>query len=129
MNRETVKNIRIAMEIALGAVENEFGVFVKVGRASFTDSNCNFKVEIADIDSESGEVLSKEAEDFKLRAHQYGLKADDLGREFSFGGDTFKITGLAPRRPKYPVIGMNVDNGKPYKFGADLVVNALRKVS
>lgn len=55
-------------------------------------------------------------DDFKLHCHLYGLKPEHLGATFRSGSATYKITGLVPSRPKYPISAINVRTGRGYKF-------------
>ena len=64
------------------------------------------------------------AQDFKLMATAFGLKADDLGRQFQSRGWVYTITGLKPGAPKFPIIADRID-GKSFKFPASVVKNAL----
>jgi hypothetical protein len=66
--------------------------------------------------AESGEALTRSANEFKFMASRYGLAPEDLGREFSDGNRTYKIVGLKPRSTRYPVIAES--GNKRYKFAA-----------
>lgn len=126
MDRDKVKQLRKSLEVALNAVENEMNVKVNIGSARYSKNDCIFKLEIADI-QENGEVFNREAADFKMYACTYGLDPYDLGKEFSHGGERFRITGLKTRRHKFPVSAVGVENGKQYKFPVDIVKFALEK--
>ncbi|MEZ0017842.1 hypothetical protein [Sinorhizobium fredii] len=54
------------------------------------------------ITAPDGKTLNLDKEMFALLAEQYGLEAADFEREFIAGGERFRITGIDPRRPKYP---------------------------
>jgi len=125
MDRAKVKMLRVALENALKTVEENFNVKVNIGNGSYNDSNCSFKTEFADV-SANGEVKSKEAEDFKLYATQFGLEPDDFGKTFTSNGSEFKITGLSTRKRKYPVLGTRVEDGRKFKFAVDMVKYALK---
>ena len=122
MDRQKAKDIRefIETNISFTELEEKFGVKVTLKSGNYTNSNLAMKIEFADI-GENGEVNTREAEDFKARAELYGLKPEDLGREFSNGNDTFKITGLKPRSRKFPILAVNTKNGKVYKLAAQMV--------
>ncbi len=51
----------------------------------------------------------------------------DYGRQFSTGRELFKIVGIDPRRPKYPVSAERIPDGQGFKFTADQVALLLQK--
>lgn len=55
------------------------------------------------IPAPAGKALNLDMEMFALLAEQYGLEAADFKREFIARGERFQITGIDPRRPKYPI--------------------------
>ena len=50
-----------------------------------------------------GTALDPERLRFEALAEAFGLSAADYGRHFSTGRETFRIFGIDPRRPKYPI--------------------------
>lgn len=65
-----------------------------------------------------GEIFNPDKAMFETLAEHYGLDPDDFGREFSTGTETFRITGIEPRRPKYPVSAERLSDQRPFKFTA-----------
>jgi len=63
---------------------------------------------------------------FEALADGVGLAPEDFGKEFSTGRETFRIVGLDPRRPKYPVSAERVSDGRSFKFTAENVAMLLR---
>ena len=63
---------------------------------------------------------------FEALAEEYGLSPEDIGREFSTGRERFRVAGIDPRRPKYPISATRIPDGKGYKFTAENVVLLLR---
>lgn len=59
---------------------------------------------------------SEEARAYKAYYRVYGLPEDCLGVEFTTRTGTYRFTGIAPRRPKFPICGVDVVTGKAYKF-------------
>lgn len=64
---------------------------------------------------------------FEALAEAFGLSAADYGRQFSTGRELFKITGIDPRRPKYPVSAERIPDGQGFKFSSDQVALLLQK--
>ena len=63
---------------------------------------------------------------FEVLAPEYGLRPEDFGREFSSRGERFRINGIDPRRPRYPVSAVRIPDGKAYKFTAENVAALLQ---
>lgn len=118
IDRNTVKLLRDKLQKRLE--ELEVGLSIHVGNATFTEYNVTFKVECAVI-GKNGEVLNKEAESFKTNALFYGLKPDDLGKIFYFGGKNYTIVGLKPKNYQTCTIIGERSDGKRFKFDANIV--------
>ena len=73
-----------------------------------------------------GSTLDLERMLFEALAEEYGLSPEDFGREFSTGSERFRVAGIDPRRPKYPISATRVPDGKGYKFTAENVVLLLK---
>ena len=73
-----------------------------------------------------GSTLDPERMLFEALAEEYGLSPEDIGREFSTGRERFRVAGIDPRRPKYPISATRIPDGKGYKFTAENVVLLLQ---
>ncbi|AID34794.1 MULTISPECIES: hypothetical protein [Hyphomicrobiales] len=78
------------------------------------------------ITAPDGKTLNLDKEMFALLAEQYGLEAADFEREFIAGGERFRITGIDPRRPKYPISVERIPDRRGFKFTADNVAMLLK---
>ncbi len=97
---------------------------IKVLGGKFTSVECTYKLQVTPhVD---GQVVSKDAEDFKRLATYYGLQPTDLGREIDYNGQKMKITGLRPSKRRFPIIALEVSTGKQFFLIANSVVNAIR---
>jgi hypothetical protein len=63
--------------------------------------------------------------EFLTYASMFGMKAEDFGRTFRNGGKVYKVTGLNPRKHKYPIQAQD-DSGKIMLFTREGVVAQLR---
>ena len=63
---------------------------------------------------------------FAYLAEQYGLAASDFGREFTTGSERFRITGIDPRRPKYPISAERIPDRRGFMFTAENVAMLLK---
>lgn len=73
-----------------------------------------------------GSVLDPEQVRFEALAEAFGLSPGDYGREFSTGRERFQITGLDPRRPKYPVSAERISDRQGFKFTSEQVALLLQ---
>ena len=74
-----------------------------------------------------GTALDPERLRFEALAEAFGLSAADYGRQFSTGRETFRIVGIDPRRPKYPVSAERIPDGQGFKFTPEQVALLLQK--
>jgi len=120
IDRPTAKHIATEIETALADVAQRLGVKITVGGTRFTEQNAKIKIEVATISSD-GQVRSEAAENFGVYAYRYGLKPEDMGKTFSWMGNSYEISGCSPRSHKYPILAKRLSDGKTYKFAAKLV--------
>jgi hypothetical protein len=74
-----------------------------------------FKVQFTLADAEPERV------EFERNCFSFDLKPEHYGAEFTNGARLFRLTGLHPRRSKWPVSGVCLKDGKSYKFRADVL--------
>jgi hypothetical protein len=74
-----------------------------------------------------GTALDPERLRFEALAEAFGLSPADYGRQFSAGRDLYRITGIDPRRPRYPVSAERIPDGQGFKFTSDQVALLLQK--
>ncbi len=117
-DRANLPLLRTAMQAALAPIEAQFGIQIHVGNATYSSDNAKFKVELATIGA-NGVVQTKERSSFEALAALYQLDPKMLDQEITYGGTQYIITGLAPRRSKYPVLAKRVDSGKGYCLPID----------
>ncbi|MXX99198.1 MAG: hypothetical protein F4Y67_00005 [Chloroflexi bacterium] len=77
------------------------------------------------IPMEDGALYSPDKALFEVLAPQFGLEPSDYGRTFSREGERYRIVGINPNRPKYPVSAERVADGRGYKFPAENVARYL----
>ncbi len=112
---------------ALKEVGKKHGVSIKSSGGKWTQSWAELKVRI-ELLTQSGEVLTRESEEFKRYCGHYGLKPDHLGREFACAGATYTITGLKTTNFKSPILARHNGSGVIYKFTPALVLQKLNQI-
>jgi hypothetical protein len=122
-NRDSLKVLREDLENALKQVAEKHGIQATVGSASFTANNIVWKIELA-VKDESGNAIDRHAEAFKVLATSYGLKPEDLGREFVVSGVKYQLKGINTRSRKFPVVADCITDGKSYAFPVVAVKSA-----
>lgn len=123
MDKQRANEIRTIAQATLDALGTEIGMKISIKNGTFDAGQITFKVEFAEI-GESGMAETKEVTDFRNYASSYGLKADDLGRQFTMRGESFEVCGLKPRARKMPILAKRTD-GRTFKFAADDVKRLL----
>jgi hypothetical protein len=125
-DRPAVRAILDECEAALKVVADKHGLRLARKGCSFRAGECPVPFKLMTVATgDNGEVVTAEARDFERCAVLFGLKAEDLGREFSSRGKRFKICGAKPANRKYPILAKCLSTGKVYKFPEDQVVRAL----
>ena len=87
--------------------------------------NFEFGVRVS-IPLPDGSTLDPKRLLFEALAEEFGLSPDDFGREFSTRQERFRVAGIDPRRPKYPISATRIPDGKGYKFTAENVAVLLK---
>ena len=116
ITRDLLKALRTEMDAALKAVAERHGLLITTGNASFGPTAATFKLAVAVKGagvSESSEDARtvKAASDWKMQAGLYGLNPEWLGERFSVNGNFYRVIGLMPRRPKFPVLAEKIQVG------------------
>jgi len=114
-DRQGLRAIQGDFERAMAATAKTYGVSLKVKAARFTNANAELKFEIAAI-GPNGESHTPERMEFGMLANRYNLGASDLDGLFTVNGTAYRITGIKPNRPKFPICGTRVSDGKTFKF-------------
>lgn len=96
MDEPLVNTLASHMQQELERFVQKVGLDVAVRRATFSDINARFEVEVSTV-REDGVVMNKQAEEFLRRCEDFGLMEGDLGREFRRGNAVLRVVGLRPR--------------------------------
>ncbi len=120
MDKVSARNLSEALKAFLVSFEEENDVKVAIGSGKYDDTTLTLKIELSEL-AESGEALTRSANEFKALARSYGLNPEDLGKEFRDGVRTYRIVGLKPRASRYPIVAEALGDKHRYKFSAESV--------
>lgn len=121
--------VRVDITDALKEVGAKYGLSFRATNISYTSTNATIKLEASCL-TPSGEVIFKEAEDFKKMAELYGLKPEDLGKTFEYiDGINYQIVGLKPKSRRYPILCKNLQNLKLVRLNLSFLKDSLKKSS
>ena len=114
--------VRQAMLEACQHVAKSYGLRVDQADGFNADLPHSFDFELkVGVPQADGSLHDPEKHLFEALAYHYGLEPSDFGREFSDQGHVFQLVGINPKRPKYPISAIRLDNGQGYKFSAAVV--------
>ena len=108
-------------------VAKSHGLVVEGGELNDIDLRNSFSIDFrVGIPLSDGRLYSPDKALFQALAPQFGLMSSDYQKTFSFRGNLYKIVGLNPNRPKYPILASRVTDGKSFKFTASSVAAYLQ---
>ncbi len=124
-NKNTMPALRLEINAALKAVAEKHGILINLGNCRFGADTATWKLEAIQFPSANATVAGvanataanlnpievKAALDWKAKAAYRGLPVNALGKQTLYGGKTYTIVGLMPRRHRYPILAKSV-NGK-----------------
>ena len=107
MDQREVHKLMARMRPLLDRLATETGLVLSIGKTTYTRHNAVFTIEAA-VRGSAGVAMGREAEAFVQNAIEFGLQADDLGRDFQHFDKWYRIVGMKPRS-KNPVICAQID--------------------
>jgi len=118
LSNQVARELSNELELVIQKYVREYGLGATAmgGKLGYKDVTLKFKIYVA---NEDGEDAGKE-EQFKNLADRYGLTCQ-YGDTFTDKDATLKVTGISPKRRKYPVDLRNVSTGKTMKAPIDYV--------
>jgi hypothetical protein len=81
------------------------------------------------IPASDGTAFNLDKDRFEFLAEHYGLQPSDFGCEFRTGSERFRVTGIDPKRPRYPISAERIPDRKGFKFSAENVAMLLQAQS
>ncbi len=111
LTREQFKAFRKDFEDAVVALEQKYSFTLRLGKITYSDTE--FRTPLTATKVIEGKT--PEQVQFEEHAALFGLKPEDFGKTFTVDGKEYRLIGLRPSAPAWPVIGRRAD-GKPFKF-------------
>ena len=119
-NTLLLKKLQPEIEAALADLGRRHGITIRAGGARFSERTADLKPELAVIGGD-GKSVRREAEEFAKYHVMFGLEATDLGRAVALDREEHRLVGLAPNRPKYPIVMERMRDGKLVLCTEDVV--------
>jgi hypothetical protein len=110
-DNQNLKEIRIAINNAMKAINDQYGLNVSIGTIRFTESKFTTKMTATTAAIRTAPIIHTSVTP--------GVKID-LGTTFMFRGTRFTITKIYSNRPKYKYIAVNA-RGTTYKWAEEQV--------
>lgn len=114
--RNDVKNLRVELQTVLDKFAEAHGVTVKVGNATYSDVEVNFKVNLTDAAVDVGKAKWVES------CKWYGLCPEDYGKRIILNGEAYIVAGLKTTATKNIVIITKESTGKQYVISRDTFI-------
>lgn len=123
LDRTALKNLREPIEAELKALGERLGLSLTLGNGSFGDgAEASFKLILKVDDPATKEAAARAAWDRNCRyvgidyakPDETGLRPEDFGTEFPYGGGTYRTTGIALKgrgSQKFPILAEIVKAG------------------
>lgn len=125
-DKQVAVDIREDIKKALSAIEKKYGVVLSTQSARYSLSSYKIQLQFDLSEMYEGKPVSTAEKDtFVLYAKQYGLLPDDYGKEVIMQGAVYRIVGIYPKRPKFPITVLDLGLNKRMKAPAAMVVKAL----
>lgn len=111
------------MAALLAPLEAEFGVKIKAAGGSFAHTNGIVKIAVEVQDTGNG--LSAAESEFRQYAALFGLKPEWFGATFYVDGTQYRLSGVNPGAPKYPLKAQRVHDSRDFKMTTGMVKTAI----
>lgn len=126
LTKSGMQQIRKAVETALKDIGVELGISLQLGRGSFRETEGHFRLNVLASGEENGGKPVEEV-NWGLHCTRYGFEVSDFGKMIEAHGMRFRIVGIMPSRPKYPILAERLSDGRKYKLRIVEVLTGLGK--
>lgn len=127
----TLDTFRTEFNNTVKELAEKHNVQIELGTMRYNSTSFKATLNVSNVQiTESGDILSKEAQDYLELTKRGWLpysELPELGAKFYSGGKEFTIVGAKPRSSKYPILAKQVDKGVNYKFTLETITKKFRK--
>lgn len=106
--RNDVKVMREELQKELDNFAKEHGITIKVGNATYDETDIHFKVDIASASEDTERVR------WEQNCRYFGLVPEDYGKEITLQGQKFAVVGVKPKARKNCIIVRRISDGKEF---------------
>lgn len=125
-NRAGHRDLSTQIAAELEALGQRLGVSFSVGGGTIGASDLTIKIIAKSADPMVAETQAKK--DLDTYGRYYGLVGADYGTTFSgANGGMYKLTGVSPSRPKYPIDAVCVRTGRAFKHTQSVVAKIVAR--
>lgn len=114
IDRATCKRLRPLLNAHLATLGHQLGLNIETENATFDPAGYvtfRLRVELEGFD--------RERHEFEENCWQLNLEPEHYGAEFVYARDRYKLVGVKPRSPKWPIVAERVSGpqgGKRFKL-------------
>lgn len=127
-DRHNCRLIHTRVQTALKALGDELSLTFEQAGGKFDPSSFTMKIR-ADVKRPAPVVEAAQRMAFAAHASWFGLTAADYGRVIHLKGVAYKITGINPGAPKFPIVAERVYDKKSFRLTAGSVKTAPARVA
>ena len=113
-DRQTAKALSAEIETALAAIAAKHGLTIAAAGGTIGTVSLKLKFECKVNDPAAS--AKQERDTFNVYAAMFGLRPEHFGATFQYKRQVFRLIGILPNRPKFPLRAMNVETGKELLF-------------
>jgi hypothetical protein len=114
MDSATARMLEDEVMKALKPIMESYGINIRPAGGRYSSLQYTMKLEMKVKETAAG--VSGDQAEFNRSCFLYGCKPEHYKKVFESAGEKFMITGFAPRRPKFPVLGIRIMDGRRFKF-------------
>lgn len=111
------EQIRVQIRDACAKIAEQHGLIADEAAILNVNLRSGFELRLqVGIPLSDGTLYSPERALFEVFAQDFGLEPTDYHRIFIMNGETYRITGINPNRPRYPISTQRIPDGRGFKF-------------
>jgi len=100
--RNEVKNLRDEINSALSSIEEKYGIKIATGNATFSNTECNFKLKL-NTKTSDGTIQTQESRNWDFYKSRTNCSHLSVGDRIKIQGADYILTGYNTRARKAPI--------------------------